>query len=158
ALFAIDEAHCVAQWGHDFRPEYLGLSVLAEHWPQVPRIALTATANAQTRQEIAHRLGLEDATQFVDSFDRPNIFYQMVVKKNTKEQLWQWIQAEHPHDSYYLCALAGPCRGYQPVFTTTGGDSHPLSCGVKCEPTRPPPKIIPTRARGRSGGHNRFWD
>src|SRR5690625_7011452 len=72
--------------------------MLAEHWPQVPRVALTATANAQTRQEIAHRLGLEDAAQFVASFDRPNIFYQMVEKKNTKEQLWQWIQAEHPGD------------------------------------------------------------
>lgn len=104
ALFAIDEAHCVAQWGHDFRPEYLGLSVLAEHWPQVPRIALTATANAQTRQEIAHRLGLENAAQFVASFDRPNIFYQMVEKQNTKEQLWQWIQAEHPHDSGIIYA------------------------------------------------------
>ncbi|HLS16644.1 MAG TPA: DNA helicase RecQ [Paenalcaligenes sp.] len=104
ALFAIDEAHCVAQWGHDFRPEYLGLSMLAEHWPQVPRVALTATANAQTRQEIAHRLGLEDAAQFVASFDRPNIFYQMVEKKNTKEQLWQWIQAEHPGDSGIIYA------------------------------------------------------
>lgn len=104
ALFAIDEAHCVAQWGHDFRPEYLGLSVLAEYWPEVPRIALTATANAQTRQEIAHRLKLEEATQFVASFDRPNIFYQIVEKKNTKEQLWLWIQAEHPNDSGIIYA------------------------------------------------------
>jgi len=99
ALFAIDEAHCVAQWGHDFRPEYLNLSLLAEHWPQVPRVALTATANAQTRQEMVQRLGLEQAEQFVASFDRPNIFYQMVEKKNVKEQLWQWIEAEHAGDS-----------------------------------------------------------
>ncbi len=99
ALFAIDEAHCVAQWGHDFRPEYLELSVLPERWPQVPRIALTATANTHTRQEIAHRLGLDEATHFVASFDRPNIFYQMVEKHNTKEQLWRWIRTQHLHDS-----------------------------------------------------------
>ena len=99
ALFAIDEAHCVAQWGHDFRPEYLGLSQLAEHWPTVPRIALTATANKQTRAEIAQRLGLDDAPEFVASFDRPNIFYHMVEKRAVKDQLLQWIRAQHPQDS-----------------------------------------------------------
>lgn len=94
ALFAIDEAHCVAQWGHDFRPEYLGLSVLTEHWPSVPRVALTATADEQTRTEIAQRLGIECAPQFIASFDRPNIYYQMVEKSNAKEQLWGWIEKE----------------------------------------------------------------
>jgi len=73
ALFAIDEAHCVSQWGHDFRPEYRQLTVLHERWPQVPRIALTATADAPTRREIVERLALEDAEQFVSSFERPNI-------------------------------------------------------------------------------------
>lgn len=94
ALFAIDEAHCVAQWGHDFRPEYLGLSALAEYWPEVPRIALTATANAHTRAEIVQRLGLQEAPQFIASFDRPNIYYHMVEKSNVKEQLWSWIEKE----------------------------------------------------------------
>ncbi|MCH3857778.1 ATP-dependent DNA helicase RecQ, partial [Campylobacter jejuni] len=78
ALFAIDEAHCVSQWGHDFRPEYLGLSMLHERWPDVPRIALTATATAETRTEIAQRLSLTDAHHFVSSFDRPNIRYRIV--------------------------------------------------------------------------------
>src|SRR4051812_43690506 len=80
ALFAIDEAHCVSQWGHDFRPEYLQLSMLHERWPTVPRIALTATATEQTRREIAQRLDLTGASQFVSSFDRPNIQYRIESK------------------------------------------------------------------------------
>ncbi|HEY5782789.1 MAG TPA: DNA helicase RecQ [Lysobacter sp.] len=80
ALFAIDEAHCVSQWGHDFRPEYRQLTVLHERWPDIPRIALTATADAPTRREIAERLALEDARQFVSSFDRPNLRYRVVHK------------------------------------------------------------------------------
>ena len=91
ALFAIDEAHCVSQWGHDFRPEYRELNLLHERWPQVPRIALTATADAPTRKEIVERLGLGDARQFISSFDRPNIRYRIVHKDNPKRQLLDFL-------------------------------------------------------------------
>jgi len=106
ALFAIDEAHCVSQWGHDFRPEYLGLSRLHERWPDVPRIALTATATQVTREEIARRLSLEDAAQFVSSFDRPNILYRIVEKKEVKRQLLEFIREEHPGDSGIVYCLS----------------------------------------------------
>lgn len=94
-LFAIDEAHCVSQWGHDFRPEYIKLSVLHERFPDVPRIALTATADDITRDEIIHRLALDDARIFVSSFDRPNIRYRIVEKDNARTQLLDFIRAEH---------------------------------------------------------------
>jgi ATP-dependent DNA helicase RecQ len=94
-LFAIDEAHCVSQWGHDFRPEYIQLSVLHERFPNVPRIALTATADAITRDEIIHRLALDDARVFVSSFDRPNIRYRIAEKDNARAQLLDFIRAEH---------------------------------------------------------------
>ena len=96
SLFAIDEAHCVAQWGHDFRPDYLGLSVLHERWPQVPRIAVTATATGPTREEIATRLALRDARQFVASFDRPNIQYRIEPKNEPRRQLVRLLRTEHP--------------------------------------------------------------
>ncbi len=97
-LFAIDEAHCVSQWGHDFRPEYMQLSVLHERFPSVPRIALTATADAITRDEIVHRLALDEARVFVSSFDRPNIRYRIVEKDNARSQLLDFIRAEHTND------------------------------------------------------------
>lgn len=95
ALFAIDEAHCVSHWGHDFRPEYQQLGVLADRFPQVPRIALTATADAQTRADILHYLKLGDARVFLASFDRPNLFYQVVEKHNAKKQLLEFIRSAY---------------------------------------------------------------
>ncbi|MES2756369.1 MAG: DNA helicase RecQ [Pseudomonadota bacterium] len=106
ALFAIDEAHCVSQWGHDFRPEYIKLSILHERFPSVPRIALTATADHQTRAEIALRLQLEDARQFVSSFDRPNIRYQIVEKANGRNQLLEFITTEHGGDAGIVYCLS----------------------------------------------------
>jgi ATP-dependent DNA helicase RecQ len=106
SLFAIDEAHCVAQWGHDFRPDYLALSVLHERWPNVPRIALTATATDQTRDEIAARLELVDAQLFVASFDRPNIQYRIEPKDQPLRQLLQLIRTEHPGDAGIVYCLS----------------------------------------------------
>ena len=95
ALFAIDEAHCVSQWGHDFRPEYQGLGVLQQRFPATPRIALTATADERTRADILTVLGLEGARQFTSSFDRPNIEYRVAHKASPKTQLLDFIRAEH---------------------------------------------------------------
>jgi ATP-dependent DNA helicase RecQ len=103
ALFAIDEAHCVSQWGHDFRPEYRQLNLLHERWPRVPRIALTATADAPTRAEIVERLQLEDARQFVSSFDRPNIRYRVVQKDNTRRQLLDFLAAHRGEAGIVYC-------------------------------------------------------
>ncbi|GAB3965993.1 DNA helicase RecQ [Actinoallomurus acanthiterrae] len=106
SLFAIDEAHCVAQWGHDFRPDYLALSVLHERRPDVPRIALTATATPATHQEISARLRLEDARHFVASFDRPNIQYRIAPKKEPKRQLLDLLRTEHPGDAGIVYCLS----------------------------------------------------
>ena len=106
ALFAIDEAHCVSQWGHDFRPEYRKLTVLHERFPQVPRIALTATADAPTRAEIIERLALENARQFITSFDRPNIKYRVLLKANARQQLEAFIESEHPNDAGIIYCLS----------------------------------------------------
>ncbi len=106
SLFAIDEAHCVAQWGHDFRPDYLALSMLHERWPDVPRIALTATATEATRGEIATRLQLERAGRFVASFDRPNIQYRIVPKNDPKKQLLELLRTEHAGDAGIIYCLS----------------------------------------------------
>jgi ATP-dependent DNA helicase RecQ len=106
ALFAIDEAHCVSQWGHDFRPEYRALTVLHERFPAVPRIALTATADTPTRGEIVERLALEQARQFVSSFDRSNIRYRVAQKNNARKQLQDFLEAEHPNDAGIVYCLS----------------------------------------------------
>ena len=106
ALYAIDEAHCVSQWGHDFRPEYLQLSVLHEQFPQVPRIALTATADPQTHEEIIRRLALDDARVFISSFDRPNIRYTIVDKQDARNQLLRFIREEHKSEAGIVYCLS----------------------------------------------------
>jgi ATP-dependent DNA helicase RecQ len=106
SVFAIDEAHCVSQWGHDFRPDYLELQVLHERWPDVPRIALTATATQATREEIAIRLKLAGSKLFVSSFDRPNIQYRIVLKNESKKQLLQLLRTEHAGDAGIVYCLS----------------------------------------------------
>ncbi len=106
ALFAIDEAHCVSQWGHDFRVDYLQLSLLHEQFPSIPRIALTATADEKTREEIIQRLALEQAQSFISGFDRPNIRYRIVQKQNAKQQLLNFIRAEHSGDAGIIYCLS----------------------------------------------------
>ncbi len=106
ALFAIDEAHCVSQWGHDFRPEYIQLSLLHEQFPQVPRIALTATADESTRNEIISRLDLVNARLFISSFDRPNIRYRVTQKNNARRQLLSFINTEHAGDAGIVYCLS----------------------------------------------------
>ncbi|MDX8412621.1 MAG: DNA helicase RecQ [Mariprofundales bacterium] len=106
ALFAIDEAHCVSQWGHDFRPEYTKLSLLAEQFPGVPRIALTATADARTQQDIIANLTLSDAQSFISGFDRPNICYRVEQQQNQRQQLLQFINSEHAGDAGIVYCLS----------------------------------------------------
>lgn len=106
SLFAIDEAHCVAQWGHDFRSDYLQLSLLQQHFPAIPRVALTATADVKTREEIVFRLGLQNAKLFVSGFDRPNIQYRITQKNNPKAQLLDFLQAEHQNQAGIVYCLS----------------------------------------------------
>ncbi|MGK5741764.1 DNA helicase RecQ [Micromonospora sp. URMC 103] len=121
ALFAIDEAHCVSQWGHDFRPDYLGLSMLHERWPDVPRIALTATATSATRTEIATRLDLTGARHFVASFDRPNIQYRIVPKREPRKQLLSLLRDEHPGDAGIVYCLSRASVEKTTEFLTANG-------------------------------------
>lgn len=131
SLFAIDEAHCVAQWGHDFRPDYLELSRLHERWPDVPRIALTATATEATRKEIAHRLNLTEARHFVASFDRPNIQYRIVSKNRPEQQLLELLQTEHKGDAgiIYCLSRASTERTAQ-LLVENGIEALPYHAGL----------------------------
>ncbi|NUP25561.1 MAG: DNA helicase RecQ [Nocardia sp.] len=121
ALFAIDEAHCVSQWGHDFRPDYLALSMLHERWPEVPRIALTATATEKTRDEIITRLDLGQARRFVASFDRPNIQYRVEPKNRPDRQLLDFLRAEHPGDAGIVYCLSRNSVEKTAAFLTENG-------------------------------------
>jgi ATP-dependent DNA helicase RecQ len=106
ALFAIDEAHCVSQWGHDFRPEYQKLRAIHERYPTIPRIALTATADRRTQEEIISQLQLENASVFINSFDRPNIHYGISEGNNPKQRLWRFLAEKHPHDAGIVYCLS----------------------------------------------------
>jgi len=135
ALFAIDEAHCVSQWGHDFRPEYLQLSVLAERFPAVPRIALTATADERTRQEIVARLALDDARIFISSFDRPNIRYRIHEGQgNARDQLLRFIRDEHPGESGIVyCLSRKKTAGLADWLTGKGVPALPYHAGLTAD-------------------------
>ena len=131
ALFAIDEAHCVSQWGHDFRPEYRQLAILHEQFPQVPRIALTATADAITREDIAERLQLENAARFVSSFDRPNIRYTIVEKRDPLAQLKRFIENEHEGDAGVVyCQSRRRVEEVAEALVRDGVDAMPYHAGL----------------------------
>ena len=131
ALFAIDEAHCVSQWGHDFRPEYIGLSVISERFPNVPRIALTATADDLTRREIVDRLGLADAPHFIASFDRPNIKYEIVDKQNAPAQLKAFISERHAGDAGIVyCLSRAKVEDTAAALTKAGIEALPYHAGL----------------------------
>ena len=131
ALFAIDEAHCVSQWGHDFRPDYMGLSVLADAFPDVPRIALTATATRATHQEITERLRMENARHFVSNFDRPNIQYRIESKDRAKDQLLRLIQSEHPGEAGIVyCMSRKSVESTAAWLGARGVDAMPYHAGL----------------------------
>ncbi|MBF6236912.1 DNA helicase RecQ [Nocardia otitidiscaviarum] len=131
SVFAIDEAHCVSQWGHDFRPDYLALSMLHERWPEVPRIALTATATEATRKEIAQRLDLTGAKHFVASFDRPNIQYRIEAKNRPEQQLLSFIRTEHAGDAGIVYCLSRNSVEKTAAFLTANGiEAVPYHAGL----------------------------
>ena len=131
SLFAIDEAHCVSQWGHDFRPEYVALSVIAERFPKIPRIALTATADGLTRKEIVERLQLDGAPQFVSSFDRPNIRYEIVDKRNSVAQLKEFIATRHAGDAGIVyCLSRAKVEDTAAALTAAGIAALPYHAGL----------------------------
>jgi len=135
ALFAIDEAHCVSQWGHDFRPEYMQLSVLHQRFPDIPRIALTATADEPTRREISARLGLEEARAFISSFDRPNIRYRITQGGGSaREQLLRFIRAEHAGDAGIVyCLSRKRVEEVAEWLKAQGLDALPYHAGLSAE-------------------------
>ncbi|MFE3164345.1 DNA helicase RecQ [Streptomyces sp. NPDC059224] len=131
AVFAIDEAHCVSQWGHDFRPDYLALSLLGERWPDVPRIALTATATHATHEEITQRLHMPAARHFVASFDRPNIQYRIVPKADPKKQLLTYLRQEHEGDAGIVYCLSRKSVEATAEFLTRNGiEAVPYHAGL----------------------------
>ena len=156
ALFAIDEAHCVSQWGHDFRQDYLGLDVLAKRFPAVPRMALTATADVRTRDEIVDRLRLTQPLRFISGFDRPNIRYSVHIKNSAAKQLAAFLD-EHRGEAGIVYCLS---RRSVEETATAAARPRPRCVGVsrrhgEC-PAQRPPNAIPTRGRRGNRGHRRL--
>lgn len=134
SLFAIDEAHCVSQWGHDFRPEYQQLTVLHSHFPSVPRIALTATADPRTQQEIIQQLELQNAAHFINSFDRPNIQYAISEGQNSREQLWQFIESNYANDAGIVyCLSRKKVEATAEWLAKKGRNALPYHAGLSAE-------------------------
>ncbi len=134
ALFALDEAHCVSQWGHDFRPEYLQLSILHERHPTVPRIALTATADVQTRAEIKEKLGLAEARVFLSSFDRPNITYRVVPKKSERQQMLAFLRENHGEDAGIVyCMSRAKVEDTAAWLNAQGREALPYHAGLPAD-------------------------
>jgi len=134
ALFAIDEAHCVSQWGHDFRPEYRQLTILHDRFPKVPRIALTATADGPTREEIISQLALENAQQFISSFDRPNIRYHVTIKDNARQQLLHFLEREHANDAGIIyCLSRKKVEATAEWLTEKGWQAFPYHAGLSAQ-------------------------
>ena len=148
ALFAIDEAHCVSQWGHDFRPEYRQLTVLHERWPQIPRIALTATADPPTQREIAERLDLTQARHFVSSFDRPNIRYTVVQKDNRSASCW--ISCARTAAAPASSTACRGARSRRPPSSWPRKGSTPCPTTPACRPRCVPPTSAASCARTAS--------
>ncbi len=134
ALFAIDEAHCVSQWGHDFRADYLQLNLLQERFPQIPRIALTATADARTRAEIVERLALENASHYISGFDRPNIQYRITQKRTARQQLLQFLRREHVGDAGIVyCLTRKSVESVAAWLQEQGFNALPYHAGLPAE-------------------------
>ncbi len=158
ALFAIDEAHCVSQWGHDFRPEYVQLGGLRERFPGVPFVALTATADDQTREDVRLRLHLTDAPVFSAGFDRPNIRYTVAEKRQAREQLQRFL-AGRPGDSGIVYCLSRKrveevAKGLQ----ASGVRAAAYHAGLPCARANPRAGRLPARRGARGGRHGRVWD
>ena len=131
ALFAVDEAHCISQWGHDFRPEYQQLSILKERFPGVPLLALTATADSPTRRDIVTQLRVADAQIFAAGYDRPNLFYRVILKRNPLEQLWGFLSEEHPGDAGIVyCFTRRAVEGTAFWLRARGRDALPYHAGL----------------------------
>jgi len=151
SLIAIDEAHCVSQWGHDFRPEYLGLACLGERFPGVPRAALTATADPDTRAEIRSRLALDSAREFLAGFDRPNIRYHIEDKRRPREQLLDFIRRHHEGQAGIVyCLSRRKVEETAAWLAAQGLPALPYHAGLEAAT---PPDAFPARGRGGDGGH-----
>ncbi len=156
ALFAIDEAHCISQWGHDFRRDYQALGILKERFPQIPLVALTATADEPTRRDIAERLHLEAAPLFAAGYDRPNMFYRVVPKRSPRDDLLRFIEDEHPADAGIVyCMTRRAVEETAAFLTRHGRDALPYHAGLAPEIRGPQPGALSARGGRHRRRHRR---